>query len=106
MVRLSAYGPPNAPTILRLYRNGSASLKKLNRWSDKHEDGTVTFDQNYLRQIDDLALCFSVALTSLETTAPAATITLFQMISFLSFLSEKEGRLYNGSEALGRYRIP
>lgn len=29
-------------------------MKKLNRWSDKHEDGTVTFDQNYLGQIDDL----------------------------------------------------
>lgn len=35
-------------------RNDSASLKKLDSWSDKPGDGTVTFDKNHLGQIDDL----------------------------------------------------
>ncbi|MDO4274838.1 MAG: alpha/beta hydrolase [Eubacteriales bacterium] len=35
-------------------RNDIPSLKRLDKWSNKHEDGTVTFDQNYLGQIDDL----------------------------------------------------
>lgn len=35
-------------------RNDYTSLKKLDRWSVKHEDGTITFNQNYFGQLDDL----------------------------------------------------
>ena len=35
-------------------RQDDSSLKKLDRWSIKHENGTVTFNQDYLGQIDDL----------------------------------------------------
>lgn len=35
-------------------QNDKASLKKLDMWSVKNNDGTITFNQNYLSQLDDL----------------------------------------------------
>lgn len=74
-------------------RRDETSLKKLDRWSVKNPDGTVTFNQKYLGQLDDLK-------------HKAGCGTMHQMDSVITgiFMPQMKSKCYTLSEKINYWR--